>query len=90
MSIVAKRPFYANNGDCMDYVERLNQLREDNDIKQRQIAVLLGCQQSAVSKYETRKVPYRVEDVAKLCEFYGVSADYVLGLPENLLYPKRN
>ena len=74
----------------MDYVERLTQLREDRDIKQRQIADLLGCQQSAVSKYETRKVPYRVEDVAKLCEYYQISADYVLGLPEKLSYPKRN
>ena len=74
----------------MDYVERLTQLREDHDIKQRQVADLLGCQQSAVSKYETRKVPYRVEDVAKLCEFYQISADYVLGLPETLSYPKRN
>ena len=74
----------------MDYVERLTQLREDRDIKQRQVADLLGCQQSAVSKYETRKVPYRVEDVAKLCEYYQISADYVLGLPEKLSYPKRN
>ena len=74
----------------MDYVERLTQLREDHDIKQRQVADLLGCQQSAVSKYETRKVPYRVEDVAKLCEYYQISADYVLGLPEKLTYPKRS
>ena len=74
----------------MDYVERLTQLREDRDIKQRQVANLLGCQQSAISKYETRKVPYRVEDVAKLCEFYQISADYVLGLPEKLTYPKRS
>ena len=73
----------------MDYVERLTQLREDRDVKQQKIADLLGCQQSAVSKYETRKVPYRVEDVAKLCKFYEVSADYVLGLPENLPYLKR-
>lgn len=65
----------------MDYVDRLNQLREDYDVKQSQIADLLGCKQSAVSKYETQKVTYRVEDVAKLCKFYNVSADYILGLP---------
>lgn len=64
----------------MDYVDRLNVLRADRDIKQSEIAKLLGCQQSAVSKYETRKVPYRVEDVIALCLFYRVSADFVLGL----------
>lgn len=73
----------------MDYVERLTMLRVDRDIGQKQIAVLLGCQQSAVSKYETRKVPYRVEDVLALCKFYNVSADYVLGLPPDMPYPKR-
>lgn len=71
----------------MDYVDRLNQLREDNDIKQEKIAELLGCKQSAVSKYETRRVTYRIEDIIKLCTFYKVSADYILGLPKNLLYP---
>lgn len=73
----------------MDYIDRLNALRIDNDIKQKDIAVLLGCQQSAISKYETRKVPYRIEDIIKLCKFYNVSADYVLGLPKDMPYPNR-
>lgn len=73
----------------MDYVDRLNELRNDRDIKQTEIAKLLGCQQSAVSKYETRKVPYRIEDIIKLCAFYHVSADYILGLPDDLPYPDR-
>ncbi len=73
----------------MDYVDRLKALREDRDIKQSQIAQLLECQQSAVSKYETRKVPYRAEDIIKLCMFYGVSADYVLGLPPDMPYLAR-
>ena len=66
----------------MDYVDRLTALRIDRDVTQKEIAALLGCQQSAVSKYEKRRVPYRVEDVRTLCLFYRVSADYVLGLPQ--------
>lgn len=73
----------------MDYIDRLTELRIDRDVKQTKIAELLGCKQSAVSKYETRKVPYHTEDIAKLCRFYNVSADYVLGLPEGMPYPKR-
>ena len=72
----------------MDYVDILTSLRIDNDIDQATIADLLNCQQSAISKYETRKAKYKVEDIIKLCRFYNVSADYILGLPE-LPYPKR-
>ncbi len=73
----------------MDYVDKLTSLRIDRDIDQKTIAELLNCKQSAVSKYETRKARYKVEDIITLCEYYGVSADYILGLPENLKYPKR-
>ena len=69
----------------MDYVDRLKALREDRDVGQEQIAAVLGCQQSAVSKYETR----RAKDIIRLCAFYNVSADYILGLSRNLPYPER-
>ncbi len=72
----------------MDYIDRLTELRQDNDINQKDIATVLNCQQSAVSKHEKRRAKYQVEDIIKLCEFYNVSADYILGLPD-LPYPKR-
>lgn len=73
----------------MDYIDRLTALRIDNDIHQCTIAELLNCKQSAISKYEQRRNKYKVEDIIKLCEFYGVSADYVLGLPKDLKFPER-
>lgn len=73
----------------MDYINKLTALRIDNDIKQNEIAKVLGCQQSAVSKYETGKVPYRIEDIIKLCKFYNVSSDYLLGLPQGMPYPNK-
>lgn len=73
----------------MDYIDRLTALREDNDIDQKEIAKLLDCQQSAVSKYELRRSKYKIEDLIKLCMFYGVSADYVLGIPKGMKYPER-
>lgn len=72
-----------------DYVDRLTALRQDRDIGQKVIAGVLGCKQAAVSKYELRKVRYDIEDIIKLCEFYNVSADYILGLPQGLDYPER-
>lgn len=72
----------------MDYVEQLTNLRIDRDIDQKTIANILNVQQSAISKYEQRKVKYKIEDLIKLCLFYNISADYILGLPD-LPYPKR-
>ena len=73
----------------MDYIDRLISLREDNDIEQKELAELLGITQSAYSKYEKRRCKMSIEDLIKLCKYYNVSADYILGLPENLKYPKR-
>lgn len=72
-----------------DYVDRLTALRQDQDIGQKVIADVLGCTQPTVSKYELRQSRYDIEDIIKLCKFYKVSADYVLGLPKGLDYPER-
>ena len=64
----------------MDYIDRLISLREDNDIEQKELAELLGITQSAYSKYEKRRCKMSIEDLIKLCKYYYVSADYVLGL----------
>ena len=73
----------------MDYIDRLTDLRTDRDLEQKDIAELLNCQQSTISKYEKRKNDYKIEHLIKLCKFYGVSADYILGLPKGMDYPER-
>lgn len=64
----------------MNYKEILKALREDRDITQKEIADVLGVKQSAISKYEQGIREYKIEDLIKLCKFYNVSADYILGL----------
>ncbi len=66
----------------MDYIDRLTNLRVDSDIKQSVIADVLDIKQSAYSKYEKRRVKLQVDDLIKLCEFYNISADYILGFSE--------
>lgn len=72
-----------------DYIDRLTALRQDRDIGQKVVAKVLGCTQSTVSKYELRESRYDIEDLIKLCKFYNVSADYVLGLPRDMDFPER-
>lgn len=66
----------------MDYIDRLTNLRVDRDIKQKDLAELLGIKQSAYSKYEKRRSKLQIEDLIKLCEFYNVSADEILGIEQ--------
>lgn len=73
----------------MDFVDRLTALRIDKDITQEEIAKILYCKQSAVSKYEKRRVQYTAKDIYLLCKFYNVSADYIFGFPKDMPYPEK-
>lgn len=72
----------------MQYYERLKALRIDSDKTQAQIARVVGVGQSYYSKQERNEKPFQVEQVYALCRYYGVSADYVLGLPRGLKWPR--
>lgn len=58
---------------------RIRDLREDNDLKQRQVADYLMCDQSLYSKYERGERPLPLEYAEKLADYYGVSVDYLIG-----------
>ena len=73
----------------MQFYERLKELRQDRDLTQAQVADILGTDQSYYSKYERGKHPMSIQDLVTLCKYYGVSADYILGLPEGLAWPRR-
>lgn len=70
--------------------ERLKGLREDHDLTQTDIAIIIGTTTQYYQKYEKGKHPLPITHLKTLCEYYGVSADYVLGLPEGLSWPRRN
>lgn len=68
--------------------ENIRALREDAELKQTDIAKLLGTTQSYYSEYELSKRPLPIEHLTTLCKYYGVSADYILGLPRGLSWPR--
>ena len=70
----------------MQYYEILRNLRIDHDKSQEEIAKLLNTTQTYYSKYELGKHPLPINHLITLCQFYKVSADYVLGLPKGLPY----
>lgn len=70
----------------MEYHERIKNLRIDHDKTQAEIAEFLKTGQSYYAKYENGHRPLPIDRLRKLCLFYHVSADYILGLPDNLPY----
>lgn len=63
----------------MEMELRIRDLREDNDLKQKQVAEYLLCDQSLYSKYERNERSLPLEYACKLADYYGVSVDYLLG-----------
>ncbi len=68
---------------------RLKELREDRDLTQQDVAKILNCKQNTYQQYESGKRQLPLQALTKLCEFYNVSADYILELPKDLKYPDR-
>lgn len=64
------------------YLKRLRELREDNDLLQKQISAILKTTQQYYSEYEKgiRSIP--IEHLITLAKFYNVSADYILELTD--------
>ena len=63
-----------------EYWEVLRDLREDHDLRQEDVACVLGTTQQVYSRYEKGVNELPIRHLVALCRFYGVSADYVLGL----------
>lgn len=57
---------------------RIKDLREDNDLTQKEIAELLLCDQSLYSKYERGEREIPVVLLIKLADFYKTSIDYLV------------
>jgi len=61
------------------YQNRLRDLREDNDLKQKDIADLLNIHQTTYSDYELGRLNIPIPSVHILADYYHVSTDYLLG-----------
>ena len=59
---------------------RIRDLREDADLRQKDIAAYLRCTQVSYSHYELGKRDIPTEVLIRLAAFYQTSTDYLLGL----------
>ena len=61
------------------YQRRLRDLREDHDKTQQDIADVLGTSQTRYARYERGANELPLRHLLTLADYYGVSADYLLG-----------
>ena len=67
----------------MYYYPRLKDLREDQELKQKEVAAVLGIDQRIYSNYETGKREIPTHLAIRLAELYNTSTDYVFNLTDN-------
>ena len=62
--------------------KRIRDLREDNDLTQKEMAAKLNCSQQVYSNYELGQRDIPTDLLIKLSRFYNVSVDYILGITD--------
>lgn len=64
------------------YRERLRSVREDRDLTQAELGKLLNKSQQGYNHIEAGRAELKIDDLVKLCKFYNLSADYIIGLTD--------
>lgn len=72
----------------MQINEKIRALREDNDITQDQLAKIAGVSTKQVRRWEQDDSEMGIQKLKLICEYFKVSADYILGLAPDLDWPR--
>ncbi len=59
---------------------KIRELREDNNLTQKQIAKILNTTQQTYSRYESGEITIDIYSLIKLSDYYNTSIDYIVGL----------
>ena len=59
---------------------RIKDIREDREMKQKDVAEFLNISQTNYSKYELGKINIPIETLKKMSILFDTSVDYLLGL----------
>ncbi|MBQ3182198.1 MAG: helix-turn-helix transcriptional regulator [Clostridia bacterium] len=61
----------------------IREIREDRDLRQKDIAKVLSVSQNTYSQYENGIIPLTAETLVKLSDYYNVSIDFLLDRTDN-------
>lgn len=72
----------------MSIGERLKNTRIDKDHDQKTTAEILNVSEKQIIRYEKDRQEMGIQKLKEFCLYYRISADYILGLPKNLEWPR--
>ncbi len=64
------------------FAEKLKELRKEKGLSTEALGKIIGVSDTAICNWENGKHDVRGEQLAKLARYFGVSADYLLGLED--------
>ena len=64
------------------FAERLKELREEQGLTQNKLEQALNLGNGTVGKWESMKRIPKMDSIIMLCNFFGVSSDYLIGLED--------
>lgn len=67
-------------------MNRIRDLREDRDLRQSDLAKMVGIDQRTISNYETGKSNPDSDALIRLADFFNVSIDYLVGRVQQDFY----
>ena len=73
----------------MNYRERIKSTGEDRDLTQAQLGIVLNKSQQGYNHIEAGRAELKIDDLIRLCKYYNLSADYLIGLIDEALSFKR-
>ncbi len=70
------------------YGKKLKEARKKSNLTLEQVAQRLHTTHATISRYENEKRKIDIDTLKQFCALYNISSDYIIGLPENMPYPK--
>jgi transcriptional regulator with XRE-family HTH domain len=74
----------------LTFAEKLRLLREEAELNQTELGRAVSMTQRKISYLENGRYEPSMADIKLLCQFFNVSADYLLGFPKPLPYPRKH
>lgn len=72
----------------MEFADILRSLLEDTDTTDTELAKAIGVNRKQIYRWVNNEAEAGIYKLKAICEHFNVSADYLLGLPKGLQWPR--
>lgn len=64
------------------FCKRFKELKKESGLSEKKLGKILGVSDATICRWENGKSDIKSEDLLKVAKFFGVSADYLIGLED--------